>query len=117
MTNISGTINTLSVLRRIRQEKRISANDIANAIGISDRHVRRIESGDSPMPLDYMEPWLKVLGVTGIELSLRVAVYKYKITGVVDDHDSVIEAAIRVLPEKMKTHIIEVIMWALSRLY
>ena len=117
MTNISGTVNTLSVLRKIRHEKNISAVEIGNAVGISDRHVRRIESGNSPMPLDYMDAWLSVLGVSGIELSLRMAVHKYKITGAIDDHDAVIEAAIRVLPAEMKAHIAEVIMWAMGMDY
>ncbi|MGL5344959.1 MAG: hypothetical protein ACRC9O_10220 [Plesiomonas sp.] len=55
--------------------------------------------------------------MTGIELSLRVAVYQYKINGTVDDSDAIIAAAIKVLPEKMKAHITEVIMWALARIY
>ena len=64
------------------------------------------------MPLDYMDQWLAVLGVLGIELSLRVAVHKYKITVAIDDHDAVIEAAIRVLPAEMTAHIAEAITWA-----
>lgn len=117
MTTISGTVNTLSVLRKIRHEKGISASEIAKAVGISDRHVRRIESGGAPMPLDYMDQWLAVLGITGIELSLKVAVHKYKITGHIDDYDAVIEAAIRVLPEDVKAHIAKVIMWAIGKDY
>ncbi|MGL4269839.1 MAG: helix-turn-helix domain-containing protein [Plesiomonas sp.] len=117
MTTRTGAVNTLSVLRKIRHERNISAGEIGKAVGISDRHVRRIESGDSPMPLDYMDGWLSVLGVSGIELSLRVAVHRYKITGTIDDHDAVIEAAIRVLPDEMKSHITELIMWALAKIY
>nr|WP_278995925.1 helix-turn-helix transcriptional regulator [Plesiomonas shigelloides] len=117
MTTISGTVNTLSVLRKIRHERNISAAEIGKAIGISDRHVRRIESGDSTMPLDYMDGWLSVLGISGIELSLRVAVHRYKITGTIDDQDAVIEAALRVLPDDMKAHISELIMWALAKVY
>ncbi|MBI1286036.1 MAG: helix-turn-helix domain-containing protein [Flavobacteriales bacterium] len=51
-------------LRQLRRLKDLTQQNIADEIGISQRHVARIESGKAQPRIDILELWCAMLDIT-----------------------------------------------------
>lgn len=87
------------VLRRYRQAKGISQDDMAEQTGISRRTVQRIESGSTDMKLSQYRQYLRVLGMSDMDVSIALFSHEF-----VTERE--IAAVARKLPIKVKQAII-----------
>ena len=59
---------TGAMIKRLREEKKISQNKLAETIGVSDKAVSRWETGRGYPDITLIEPLAEALGVSVIEL-------------------------------------------------
>ena len=59
---------TGAMIKRLREERKISQNKLAETIGVSDKAVSRWETGRGYPDITLIEPLAQALGVSVIEL-------------------------------------------------
>ena len=59
---------TGAMIKRLREERKISQNKLAETIGVSDKAVSRWETGRGYPDITLIEPLAEALGVSVIEL-------------------------------------------------
>ncbi len=87
------------ILRRYRQKRGISQDDMAEKTGISRRTLQRIEAGTTDMKLSHYRSYLKVLGMSDMDVSIALFSHEF-----VTEKD--IAAVARNLPFKVKQAIV-----------
>lgn len=60
-------------IKRIRKEKNLKLNELAERIGISDRHLRRIENSDQVLSVDLIKKIANALEVSDVYLYVLIS--------------------------------------------
>lgn len=67
----------VSVLRRYRELKKISQEEMSRKTGISVSTVQRIESGRTHMNLDHYRRYLNVLEISDMDVSIALFAHEF----------------------------------------
>lgn len=65
------------VLRRYRENKGISQEQMSKLTGISSRTIQRIESGNSDMKISLYRNYLTVLGMSDMDVSIALFSHEF----------------------------------------
>ncbi|MBF4406244.1 XRE family transcriptional regulator, partial [Vibrio anguillarum] len=65
------------VLRRYRENKGISQEQMSKLTGISSRTIQRIESGNSDMKISQYRNYLTVLGMSDMDVSIALFSHEF----------------------------------------
>ncbi|NOI16418.1 helix-turn-helix domain-containing protein [Vibrio hepatarius] len=85
----------VSVLRRFRENRKISQGEMSKRTGIPLRTLQRVESGESDMNLSHYRKYLKVLEVADMDVS--IALHSHEFATELD-----VAAVARMLPPDIK---------------
>ena len=101
-----------NLIRQIRKEHRMTQQELADQIGIADKHLSRLEMGLTTMKLDTFFTVATALGVSTIDISPKRFSLKQPqsaLAGLVEKYDQLNDSQKQIVCETMNALLISII--------